>query len=107
MRARGAADIALRFLQCYLDPHSVFDNGGLEPLWLDEAEYVDMAQFTEKEQQRIAEGRRRLSEAMVDRHSSRFMVACEQWVPQYCDGRFTLDDLIAGMQRKWDMRRRG
>ena len=59
MRARGAADgekitanraaeIALRFLQCDPDSHSVFDNGGLERLRLDEAEYVDMAQFTEK-----------------------------------------------------------
>lgn len=88
MRARGAADgekitanraaeIALRFLQCDPDSHSVFDNGGLERLRLDEAEYVDMAQFTEKKQQRIAEGRRRLPEA------------------------------IAGMQREWDMRRLG
>ena len=54
MRARGAADgekitanraaeIALRFLQCDPDSHSVFDNGGLERLRLDEAEYVDVA----------------------------------------------------------------
>ena len=46
--ANRAAEIALRFLQCYPDSHSVFDNGGLERLRLDEAEYVDMAQFTEK-----------------------------------------------------------
>ena len=103
----GNQDIALRFLQCYLDPHAVFDNGGLEHLRLDEAEYVDMAQFTEKEQQRIAEGRRRLSEAIAGRHSSQFIVACEQWMPQYYDGRITLDELIAGLQREWDMRRLG
>ncbi len=100
-------DIAVRFLQCYLDPHAAFDNGGLDHMRLDEGQYVDMDQFTKQEQRRIDEGREALSEAISSRHSSQFIIICENWMPQYYAGEITLDELISNLQREWDMRRLG
>ena len=74
---------------------------------LDEAQYVDMEQFPKRERALIPENQAACAQAMPGRETYGFLIACEGWMPQYYDGRITLDELVAALQREWDMRRLG
>lgn len=100
-------DLAVQLLQNYLDPEIVYADGGYDHMRLDEAEYVDMAQFTERERALIPENQAAYAQAIPPGGSYGFLVACQNWMPQYYAGDITLDELIAHLQREWDMRRLG
>ena len=108
LNARGNnRELALQFLLNYIDPDVVFAEGGYDHMRLDEAQYVDMEQFPKRERALIPENQAACAQAMPGRETYGFLIACEGWMPQYYDGRITLDELIAALQREWDMRRLG
>ena len=100
-------ELALQFLLDYIDPEVVYAEGGYDHMRLDEPQFVDMEQFSKRERALISENQAACAQAIPGRETYSFLVACEQWMPQYYDGRITLDELIAGLQREWDMRRMG
>ncbi len=100
-------DLALQLLLNYLDPEVVYADGGYDHMRLDEAEYVDMERFTERERALIPENQAAYAQALPCRETYGFLVACQNWMPQYYAGEITLDELISSLQREWDMRRLG